>query len=257
MTRLIVNGDDFGMCEGVTLGILKAHKEGILRSTTMMVGMPFAAQAAQMAKDYPNLGLGIHFTLTAGKPVCDPREVPSLVEADGTFHSQGWHIENKAKPITEDQLNYEEVYKELCAQLDRFVELNGHMPDHVDSHHGSAFYPRIYEQTEKLIQEYELPTRTSGDHVITDYERPQFLNYFYDQNLSVEYFTNDHDHILEKDVCEIMSHPGFVDEYLYTHSSYNIQRTKELAILTDKRVLDWVKDNHIQLINFQDLKKLK
>ena len=40
MTRLIVNGDDFGMCEGVTLGILKAHRDGILRSTTMMTGMP-------------------------------------------------------------------------------------------------------------------------------------------------------------------------------------------------------------------------
>ena len=110
MTRLIVNGDDFGMCEGVTLGILKAHRDGILCSTTMMVGMPFAAQAAQMAKDYPNLGIGIHFTLTAGKPVSDPKDVPSLVEADGTFHSQDWHIKNKQKPIEEDELNYEEVY---------------------------------------------------------------------------------------------------------------------------------------------------
>ena len=32
MTRLIVNGDDFGMCEGVTLGILKAHKDILEKS---------------------------------------------------------------------------------------------------------------------------------------------------------------------------------------------------------------------------------
>lgn len=257
MTRLIVNGDDFGMCEGVTLGILKAHRDGILRSTTMMVGMPFAAQAAQMAKDYPNLGIGIHFTLTAGNPVSDPKDVPSLVEADGTFHSQDWHIKNKQKPIEEDELNYEEVYKEYCAQLKRFEELNGRLPDHFDSHHGTSSYPRIYEQTKKLIEKYDVPVRCSFDYVGGNYERPEFLNYFYDDQLSLEYFIEDYDHILEKDLCEIMCHPAFVDEYLYTHSSYNIQRTKELAILTDKRVLDWVKDNHIELINFQDLKKIK
>ena len=87
MTRLIINADDFGMSEGVTLGILKAHRDGVLRSTTLMVGMPFAAQAAQMAKDYPDLHIGIHFTLTAGKPVSDPKEIPSLVDQDGYFHS--------------------------------------------------------------------------------------------------------------------------------------------------------------------------
>lgn len=255
MTRLIVNGDDFGMCEGVTLGILKAHKDGILRSTTMMVGMPFAKQAALMAKDYPHLGVGIHFTLTAGKPVSDPKEVPTLVEEDGTFHSQFWHIDNmKAE---HDQLNYDEVYKELRAQLELFIELNGKLPDHIDSHHGASSYPRVHQEAKKLIKEFDLPARCTHDYVYSDYERPYYLNYFYNDRVSVEYFTLDHDHIAEKDLCEMMSHPGFVDDYLYTHSSYNIQRTKELAVLCDPRVIQWVKDNNIELINYQDIKKIK
>lgn len=254
MTRLIVNGDDFGMCEGVTLGILKAHREGILCSTTMMVGMPFAAAAANMAKDYPNLGLGIHLTLTAGKPILSPKAVPSLVEEDGTFHSQHWHLDNMK--AVDDKLNYDEVYNEFRAQIEHFIKLNGKLPDHIDSHHGASSYPKVHEQTKKLIKEFDLPARINFDYVFSDYERPLYFNYFYDKNLSVDYFLKDHDHLLEKDLCEMMSHPGFVDEYLYTHSSYNLQRTRELAILCDKRVLDWVKDNHVELINYQDLKKI-
>lgn len=255
MTRLIVNGDDFGMCEGVTLGIIKAHKEGILRSTTMMVGMPFAPMAAQMAKEYPNLGVGIHFTLTAGKPVSDPKDIPTLVEEDGTFHSQYWHIDNmKAK---QDHLNYDEVYKELRAQLELFIKLNGHLPDHIDSHHGASSYPRVHEEAKKLIKEFNLPARCTHDYVYSDYERPEFLNYFYGDNVSIDYFLDDIDHLLEKDLCEMMSHPAFVDKYLYTHSSYHIQRAKELDILCDKRLLDWVKDHHVELINYKDLKKIK
>ena len=36
--RLIVNADDYGLSEGVCLGILKAHRDGILTSTTCKIG---------------------------------------------------------------------------------------------------------------------------------------------------------------------------------------------------------------------------
>lgn len=254
MTRLIVNGDDFGMCEGVTLGILKAHKEGILRSTTMMVNMPFASQAALMAKDYPNLGVGLHFTLTAGKPVLSPQEVPTLVDENGKFHSQHWHLENiKAQ---NDLLNYDEVYKELEAQLKLFIQLNGHLPDHVDSHHGSAFYPKVYLQTQKLIEAYDLPVRINTSTVESQYERPTFTRLFYDEGVTLEFFLNDLADMKNQDLVEMMCHPAFVDEYLYTNSSYNINRTKELSILCSTEVKNWIKDNNIHLINYKDLKKV-
>ena len=38
--KLIINADDFGLCDGVTFGILKAHQDGILTSTTCMMNMP-------------------------------------------------------------------------------------------------------------------------------------------------------------------------------------------------------------------------
>ena len=38
--KLIVNADDYGMTKGVNLGIIEAHKNGIVTSTTLMVTMP-------------------------------------------------------------------------------------------------------------------------------------------------------------------------------------------------------------------------
>ena len=34
---LIVNADDFGLCEEITKGIIKAYQEGIVTSTTVVV----------------------------------------------------------------------------------------------------------------------------------------------------------------------------------------------------------------------------
>ena len=51
--KLIVNADDFGMTEGNSIGILMAHADGILTSTTCMMNMPFAKFALDQAKNYP------------------------------------------------------------------------------------------------------------------------------------------------------------------------------------------------------------
>ncbi|MBM3200567.1 ChbG/HpnK family deacetylase, partial [Candidatus Woesearchaeota archaeon] len=39
MKRLIINGDDYGYNPEKSEGILKAHTEGILTSTTLMVNI--------------------------------------------------------------------------------------------------------------------------------------------------------------------------------------------------------------------------
>ena len=48
--RLIVNADDYGLSEGVCLGILKAHRDGILTSTTCMMNMENIEKYLEMTK---------------------------------------------------------------------------------------------------------------------------------------------------------------------------------------------------------------
>ena len=55
---LIVNADDFGRSPGVNAGIIRAHEEGIVTSTTLMVRWPDAAAAAAYGRDArPRVGL--------------------------------------------------------------------------------------------------------------------------------------------------------------------------------------------------------
>ena len=69
--KLIVNADDYGMTKGVNLGIIEAHKNGIVTSTTLMVTMPEVEHGLALSKDYPNLGIGLHLNCTLGKPLTD------------------------------------------------------------------------------------------------------------------------------------------------------------------------------------------
>lgn len=81
--KLIINADDFGMCEGNSLGILLAHEQGLVSSTTVMMNMPYALWALDKAEAYPDLGIGVHLTLTAGKPLLPGKK--SYTDEEGNF----------------------------------------------------------------------------------------------------------------------------------------------------------------------------
>src|SRR5438132_3219433 len=85
MKRLIVNADDFGRAPGVNAGVLRAHRDGIVTATTLMVGAPAADDAARIARATPSLDVGVHLTITYGRPISDPSAVRSLVDHDGAF----------------------------------------------------------------------------------------------------------------------------------------------------------------------------
>ena len=78
MSLVIINADDFGYSQGINLGIIEAHKNGILSSTTMMANMPGFEHGVELAKNNPKLGIGVHLNLTCGKPLLD--NVPSLTD---------------------------------------------------------------------------------------------------------------------------------------------------------------------------------
>ncbi len=61
MTKyLIVNADDFGYSYGINKGIIEAHTNGIVTSTSVMVDAIAANEAKGLTK-FPNLSIGLHF----------------------------------------------------------------------------------------------------------------------------------------------------------------------------------------------------
>jgi len=64
--RMIINADDFGLCEGVNKAVAEAHNNGVLTSATIMANMPGLDEAVEIAKSTPRLGVGVHLNLTEG-----------------------------------------------------------------------------------------------------------------------------------------------------------------------------------------------
>jgi predicted glycoside hydrolase/deacetylase ChbG (UPF0249 family) len=217
--RLIVNADDFGRAPGVNAGVVRAHREGIVTATTLMVGAPAADDAARLARATPSLDVGVHLTLTYGRPVSDPSVVPSLVEADGSFPRGPAAFRGTGRA------RREEVLAEYRAQYGRARELIGRAPTHVDSHHWLHDEPAIEWAIARLAAEIGAAVRPHD-------ELEQVLDTVADG------------------VTELGCHPGEPDAELARTSAYAALRVDELATLTDARIKVAVSRNGIALSDF-------
>ncbi len=274
---LIVNADDMGLSPGVTRGIIRAHLEGIVTSASVMINMPSAAEGIAMAqRAAPRLGLGLHWNLTAGTPVCKPEDVPHLVQGVGSFY----HRESMIPRLPE--IGRSEIERELRAQVQLFRDAMGRLPDHLDSHHHITYSnPEILDLMLDLARELSLPirrpiaigreaefirdffpaspvedSRTVGEArqktlVLSALQMPDnFAGDFYDQRATLGDLLNmlvD----LPEGVSELMCHPAVVDQELREVSSYVEPRSDELAALIAGTTREVIASEGIQLVNYQ------
>jgi predicted glycoside hydrolase/deacetylase ChbG (UPF0249 family) len=219
---LIVNADDFGASEGINRGIIEAHTDGILTSTSLMVTGPGAEAAVALAGEHPDLSLGLHWDL------------------DGEQADSGIDLED---PIA--------VRHELARQLELFHELTGTAPTHVDSHHHIHRRPEIAPIARELAAPLGVPLREDG--------RVTYVGGFYGQ---WEWEVTDLSHvspdfliwILRNEVgegwTEVGCHPGYVTADFT--SVYLTEREVELATLKDPGVRAEIESLGIRLASYRD-----
>jgi len=140
MGGIIVNADDFGWTTGVDEAIAELIALGTVSSTSVMVGMPCAAEVEDLMREHPRVGLGVHLTLTEGPPVADPGHVGSLLGSDGRFRGQA----DFRRHLKRRRIVMAEVERELDAQLSRARDLLGDRLDHWDSHHHIHRFEPLY-----------------------------------------------------------------------------------------------------------------
>ena len=247
--RLIVNADDLGRTPGINAGIFEAHNRGLVTSATLMVGFPSAEAAAAEWLEAPDVGIGLHVALTGGRPVLPAKEVSSLVDGEGRF---------PAKPEGLGRALAEEVQAEVEAQLERFRDLTGRLPTHLDSHHHSHRLPMVCGALMSLAGRYGLPVRNASEEVgerlrragitTTDVFVEDFFGREAELEVLLEILTR-----LEPGVTELMCHPGRVDESLRRDSSYVDERERELAVLTHPEAIRAIQESNITLTHFGEL----
>jgi len=83
--RLIVNADDFGRSHAINQAVIRAHREGILTTASLMVNEAAADEAVALARQYPGLGVGLHLALVCGRSALPPSAIPNLVNTQSQF----------------------------------------------------------------------------------------------------------------------------------------------------------------------------
>ena len=81
--RLVVNADDFGMSAAISRGILRAHREGIVTSTSVLGTRPISPGARALLAEAPELGVGRPPGARRGPAGRPPRRHPVAADARG------------------------------------------------------------------------------------------------------------------------------------------------------------------------------
>ena len=149
MKELILNADDFGLTKGVNERIIRAHREGILTSATLMATGPAFDDAIARARANPALGIGCHLVLTGGFAVAPREEIPSLVDANGRLpKSLGIFVTR----VSSGRIRTKDIERELRAQIEK-IRRAGIEPTHLDTHKHTHAHPRVMNVLGRLARE--------------------------------------------------------------------------------------------------------
>jgi hopanoid biosynthesis associated protein HpnK len=138
--RLIVNADDFGQTSGINRAVLELHQAGVLTSATMMANAAATAEAIEIARAMPALGIGCHIVLTDGAPILRPDQVPSLLDGSSGHFIPSLNV--FLARLFMGKIRSAEIQAEATAQI-QHLQFRGIRVDHVDTHKHIHMFPRV------------------------------------------------------------------------------------------------------------------
>lgn len=249
--RVIVNADDFGLCPAVNEAIVRAHREGVLSSASLLVNAPATAEAVALARDLPTLGLGAHLALTELAPLT----ACSHLAPDGRFPAS--HAATQWRLMV-GRVPYAEIRAELAAQVECALE-TGLPIDHLDGHGHVHVVPIVLRAVVEICREYgigairwpvaaERGGRWSdrlkaallaswcrrGEQLATALARPAALGGLRHSGRMAKPILLATAASLPDGISEIMVHPATVDEAAYP----GYLGAAELAALVDPEVAE-------------------
>ena len=282
MKRLILNADDFGLTRGVNQGIIRAHRDGILTSTTLMATAPEFEDACALALANPDLGVGCHVVLVGGTAVTSPAQIPSLADQSGALAKS---LLGFAAKVTRGQILAADIATEVTAQIQK-IRAAGIEPTHIDTHKHTHAHPKVMEVIGQVARDCRITRiRRPIERIGKSWEGGGLSKQFAAavavrtvagefESLAQKYGLRTPDHFLglamtgqlgptelrrmienlPEGTVEIMLHPGICDQDLAgTGSRLQRQRQLELDGLTDADVKHTVQKEGIQLITYTGL----
>ena len=269
--RLIVNGDDFGRSHAAHRAIVRAHREGILTSASLMVNEGAADHAVRLAQENPQMGVGLHVTLVGGKSSLKPSETVGLVNHRFEFGSN--------PTLTGIRYFFSRtVHSSLRQEMDaQFREYRmTRLPlDHVNGHLNFHLHPTVFRILKRHAHDWGIPAiRLTRDPLPLNL-RLAFGRYFYRfshafifgwlsrsaqpslDRRRIHYADNvfgllQSAHLTEDYVIRLLGAltPGTYELYAHPDEGDHAHETEALC---SPRVREVVRQRGIQLIRYSDL----
>lgn len=251
--RILVRADDVGYCRGVNYGIADSVWNGIIGSVGVMPNMPETQHGVDLLKG-SGVCFGMHTNVCLGKPCADPAKIPSLLDENGNLKSSRTYREAWKKG--EEIVSLDEMVIEIEAQYQRYLELTGEKPHYFEAH--AVLNQNLARGLEIVAEKYDLPYLpacfeptgvqfkntvliTRMESMLPDYDPAESLK----KAVLAVYKDNE---------CPMfVCHPGYIDDYLMNHSSLVTPRPKEVAMLTDPAIRNWLEEQNVQLVTYDEM----
>lgn len=137
---LIVNADDYGLTPGVSRGIIRAHREGIVTSTSVLALAPAFTTTVGWLADSPQLGVGVHLAAVGeDSPLLSAAEIPTLVDRRGRLAPSWRQFLPRAAA---GRIDPSDLVAEFSAQADA-VAGAGVGLTHLDTHQHLHLWPVV------------------------------------------------------------------------------------------------------------------
>jgi hopanoid biosynthesis associated protein HpnK len=150
---LIVNGDDFGASPQTNAGILRCHREGILTSTSLMVSAPACDAAVALARECPELDVGLHLVVCQGTSVLEPARIAPVVNSRAAFSNSP--VKAGLRYFFDRRLR-QKLVDECRAQIETHLRLIGYL-NHINGHLNLHIHPTVFDILVDLAVEYRVP----------------------------------------------------------------------------------------------------
>jgi hopanoid biosynthesis associated protein HpnK len=269
--RLIVNADDFGRSHEINEAVIRAHREGILTTASLMVNEPAAEEAVAMARQNPALGVGLHLVLVCGRSALAPSAIPDLVNARSEFSNDP--VSTGCRYFFSVRCR-SQLRDELAAQFEKFRSF-GLPLDHVNGHLHMHLHPAVFGILSENIECWNIRAlRLTRDPFLLN-ARIASGRWLYRLSHAVIYTVlsararpvlNQHsirhtatvfgllqNACVDSDyVAKLLPELPPGDSELYSHPSLH-QFRNEFDTLVNPTIRDLVRQLGIQLIRYQDL----
>ncbi|HXI75457.1 MAG TPA: ChbG/HpnK family deacetylase [Pyrinomonadaceae bacterium] len=277
MKQLIVNADDLGLTPAVNRGVVRAFQSGIVTSTSLLVTGSAFEDAVALARQNPELDVGLHLALVEERSVLGPDVLPTLVDETGRFPRTSTEFIRRA---ILGGINWFEVEREIAAQIALFQE-TGLRLSHLDSHQHLHMFPPVFQIVRRLARWVENvwirnpvgPWRKSPDtpmgrwvqrlglnltclsaRRLRDGSQPQMPDGMYGFEVSGRLTQSALEQILRKipdGLYELICHPGEDDAETRTrYSHWGYRWAEELEALTARETRLVLQEQGIVLTSF-------